>query len=201
MVDDVHTFWPGEFQRAGKQYQDAQLILFTGSVNTGCGLASSDVGPFYCPPDQRVYLDLGFFRELSQRFGAPGDFAQAYVIAHEFGHHVQDLLGISGQVDSISRQDPSQRNPLSIRLELQADCLAGVWARSTYARGILEPGDLEEGLRGAAAVGDDRIQEQSTGRIDQDTWTHGSSQQRETWLQRGYNGTIDSCDTFSETQV
>jgi predicted metalloprotease len=202
VLDDVQTTWREEFARAGRTYRDAALVLFEGSANTGCGFASSATGPFYCPADQRVYLDLGFFEELSTRFGAPGDFAQAYVIAHEVGHHVQAILGIGQQVAEARAADPAGANDLSIRLELQADCFAGVWARSTFARGILEPGDIEEGLNAAAAVGDDRIQAAATGRIDPETWTHGSAEQRTTWLGRGFNtGDVDACDTFGEPIV
>jgi predicted metalloprotease len=173
-------------------------VLFRGQTNSGCGPASSATGPFYCPLDQRVYIDLGFFDELSNRFQAPGDFAQAYVLAHEIGHHVQQELGIEQKVRQESQSNPDEQNPLSVRLELQADCLAGVWARSTYDRGILESGDLQEGLRAAAAVGDDRIQSQTQGRINPETFTHGTSEQRSHWLQTGFDsGKLESCDTFS----
>jgi uncharacterized protein len=177
-------------------------VLFTGGTRTGCGAATTAVGPFYCPLDRRVYLDLGFFRELRDRFGAPGDFAQSYVIAHELGHHVQRITGIEAAVREQSRQDPAQANALAVRLELQADCLAGVWAHSTYERGILEPGDIEEGLQAAAAVGDDRIQRSAGGRIDPESWTHGSSEQRMRWFRRGFDsGDPASCDTFAAAQI
>jgi hypothetical protein len=196
--DDAQGFWRQQFQAAGKPYQPAGLVIFGGQTDSGCGPASSATGPFYCPLDQKVYIDLGFFRELTDRFQAPGDFAQAYVIAHEVGHHVQEQLGIEQQVRRQSEQNPGDANELSVRLELQADCLAGVWARSTYERGILESGDLQEGLRAAAAVGDDRIQSQAQGRIDPETFTHGTSEQREHWLQTGFDsGKLESCDTFS----
>jgi predicted metalloprotease len=195
---DAQDFWQQQFQTAGKPYQRAKLVLFRNQVQSGCGLASSATGPFYCPLDQKVYLDLGFFDELNQRFKAPGDFAQAYVIAHELGHHVQQQLGIERNVRQQSQSNPDDANPLSVRLELQADCLAGVWARSTYDRGILESGDLQEGLTAAAAVGDDRIQQQTQGRIDPESFTHGTSEQRDHWLQTGFDsGRIEACETFS----
>jgi uncharacterized protein len=198
VLDDAQGFWRQEFQAAGKPYQRAKLVLFRNQVSSGCGLASSDTGPFYCPLDQRVYIDLGFFDELNRRFKAPGDFAQAYVLAHEIGHHIQQQLGIEQQVRQQSQQNPGDANELSVRLELQADCLAGVWARSTYDRGILESGDLQEGLTAAAAVGDDRIQSQAQGRIDPESFTHGTSEQRAHWLQTGFDsGKLESCDTFS----
>ena len=198
VLDDAQGFWKQEFQAAGRSYQRAKLVLFRDQVNSGCGLASSATGPFYCPLDQRVYIDLGFFDELNRRFKAPGDFAQAYVLAHEIGHHIQQQLGIEQQVRQQSQDNPGDANALSVRLELQADCLAGVWARSTYDRGILESGDLQEGLTAAAAVGDDRIQEQARGRIDPESFTHGTSEQRAHWLQTGFDsGRLESCDTFS----
>jgi uncharacterized protein len=198
VLDDAQGFWRQEFQAAGKPYQRARLVLFRNQVSSGCGLASSATGPFYCPLDQKVYVDLGFFDELNRRFKAPGDFAQAYVLAHEIGHHVQQELGIEQQVRQQSQQNPDDANELSVRLELQADCLAGVWARSTYDRGILESGDLQEGLNAAAAVGDDRIQSQAQGRIDPESFTHGTSEQRAHWLQTGFDsGKLESCDTFS----
>jgi uncharacterized protein len=198
VVHDVQTSWAKAFTAAGRQYQPTVLVLFTGGVNTGCGSASSAVGPFYCPADLKVYLDLGFFRELRDRFGAPGDFAQAYVIAHEFGHHVQNLLGISAEVTQEQRRDPSKTNELSVRQELQADCLAGVWAHSAYENNLLEDGDLEEGLTAAASVGDDRLQQQAGGSIDRESFTHGSSAQRMDWFKRGFEGgEVSSCDTFS----
>jgi predicted metalloprotease len=196
---DVQGVWDRQFRQAGgRAYRPARMVLFDDRVNTGCGAASSAVGPFYCGADQTVYLDLGFFRELAQRFRAPGDFAQAYVIAHEVGHHDQNLSGIMGQVGQLSQANPDQANELSVRLELQADCLAGVWAHTTYERGLLEEGDLQEGLTAAAAVGDDRIQAEATGQINPETWTHGSAEQRTTWFTRGYeNGDPGACDSFS----
>ena len=198
VLDDAQAFWGQQFDAAGRPYQRAKLVLFRNQVNSGCGLASSATGPFYCPLDQRVYIDLGFFDELQRRFAAPGDFAQAYVLAHEIGHHVQQQLGIEQSVRQQSQRNPGDANDLSVRLELQADCLAGVWARSTYDRGILESGDLQEGLGAAAAVGDDRIQAQAQGRIDPETFTHGTSEQRAHWLQTGFDsGKLEVCDTFS----
>jgi predicted metalloprotease len=196
--DDIQILWDELFAGAGRTYEPTQIVLFRGSTNTGCGLGSSETGPFYCPADRRVYLDHSFFRELERRFGASGDFAEAYVIAHEIGHHVQTLLGISTQVQQASRDDPSKANELSIRQELQADCFAGVWGNSANARGVLEPGDLEEGIDAAAAVGDDRIQSTVTGRIDPETWTHGSSEQRVRWFRTGFRaGNPEACNTFS----
>ena len=187
LVTDIQNAWQDVFQRSGEQYQPTRLVLFSQGTVSGCGQASSATGPFYCPADSKVYVDLSFFRELQSRFGAAGDFAQAYVIAHEFGHHVQNILGINDKVQS--RED-------SIKLELQADCLAGVWGYTAKQRKLLEEGDLEEGLNAAAAVGDDRIQEKTTGRVDPESWTHGSSQQRVQWFRVGFNrGDPAACDT------
>ena len=198
VIRDVQDSWATSFAAAGKPYERTTLVLFNGGVNTGCGAASAATGPFYCPNDRRVYLDLGFFRELRDRFGAPGDFAQAYVIAHEVGHHVQNLLDILPQVNEAQRQHPDQANELSVRLELQADCLAGVWAHTAYQRQILEDGDLEEGLTAAAAIGDDRIQSQAGQRVNRESFTHGSSEQRTRWFLAGFKGgEVASCDTFS----
>jgi uncharacterized protein len=199
LTEDTQAVWAAEFQQTGRQYRYARLNMFTGQVNTGCGPATSAVGPFYCPADAEVYIDLDFFRELSDRFGAPGDFAQAYVIAHEIGHHVQNLLGISDEVRQRQQSAGSQAeaNEWSVRLELQADCLAGVWAHSVYARGDLEPGDIEEGLAAAEAVGDDRIQEQAGMTVDPETWTHGSAAERQRSFERGFeSGQSAQCDTF-----
>jgi uncharacterized protein len=200
VLDDVQKFWTETFADSGRTYTDAKLVLFTGSTSSGCGGATSDIGPHYCPADKNVYLDLGFFRELRDRFGAPGDFAQAYVLAHEIGHHVQDLLGISDEVDRQMQHSGGGEGAtgLSVRLELQADCLAGVWAHSSYERNHLSSGDLEEGLQAAASVGDDRIQQQATGRVDRETWTHGSSAERVRWFRRGFDsGRSGVCDTFA----
>jgi uncharacterized protein len=199
VFDDIQITWERDiFGPAGRTYRDTSLLLFTDRWNSGCGPASAATGPFYCPADHVVYLDLGFFQELRQRFGAPGDFAQAYVIAHEVGHHIQTLLGTNAAVQRESRANPSERNELSVRLELQADCYAGVWASSVYARGILDPGDIDEALGAAAAVGDDRIQQQTQGRIDPETFTHGTSEQRVRWFRTGFDsGDPNDCDTFN----
>ena len=197
VVADVQDTWTKIFAEAGQTYEPTKLRLFTSGIQTGCGSASSAVGPFYCPADRRVYIDLGFFRELQSRFGARGDFAQAYVIAHEFGHHVQSLLGVSADVNRQQQEDPEGANELSVKLELQADCLAGVWGYSANQEGLLEPGDVEEGLNAAAAVGDDRIQAKAGREVDQESWTHGSSEQRMTWFQKGFEkGDPSACDTF-----
>ncbi len=197
VLDDVQRTWSRELPKMGQEYHDAKLVLFTDAIRSGCGSAQSAMGPFYCLIDQKVYIALGFYNELKTRFGASGDFAQAYVIAHELGHHVQNLLGISEQISDAQQQSPEQAGPLSIRLELQADCLAGVWAASTKRRDILEKGDIEEGLSAAAAVGDDRLQRQTTGRVSPETWTHGSSTQRVGWFKRGLeSGDLRDCDTF-----
>jgi predicted metalloprotease len=197
VLDDVNATWAEIFAQSGDEYREAELVLFRDGVQTGCGGANSAVGPFYCPPDQTAYLDLGFFRELNDRFDAPGDFAQAYVIAHELGHHVQNRLGISDDVNRQQAANPSQANDLSVRLELQADCFAGIWGHSVYNRGVLEDGDLQEGLTAAAAVGDDRIQESAGVDVNPETWTHGSAEQRQEWFNRGFDsGDVDACDTF-----
>jgi uncharacterized protein len=199
VLDDAQRTWRDEFARQGKEYRNAKLVLFRNSVDSACGLASSATGPFYCPGDHRVYIDLGFYGELKNRFGAPGDFAQAYVLAHEIGHHVQNLLGIDRQVRQAQSSEPRARNQLSVRLELQADCLAGVWGHSTEQRNILEAGDVDEGLRAAAAVGDDRLQRMSSGQVSPDSFTHGTSEQRSQWFRRGFtSGNISDCNTFSE---
>jgi predicted metalloprotease len=195
VLDDVQDTWTREFQEAGRRYDRTKLVLFTDAVRSGCGYAEAAMGPFYCPADQKVYIDLGFYQELRQRFGAPGDFAQAYVIAHEMGHHVQNILGLEERMRAAQRRDPDRAKALSVRFELQADCLAGVWAHSTQQRRILEAGDVEEALAAAAAVGDDRIQKQATGRVNPETWTHGSSQQRMQWFNTGLqNGRVQECE-------
>lgn len=198
VVEDVQDSWQTAFSKSGLTYEPTRLVLFRNGVSTACGSASSAMGPFYCPGDRKVYLDLGFFNELHNRFGAPGDFAQAYVIAHEFGHHVQNIRGVMTEVTRRQREDPGKANEMSVRLELQADCLAGVWAHSALQENLLEPGDLEEGLEAAAAVGDDRIQSQAGMRVDPEGFTHGTSEQRKRWFMRGYDsGNAASCDTFS----
>ena len=192
MLDDLQGTWS---QKLGGRYQRARLVLFRGATESACGVGQSAMGPFYCPADQKVYLDLEFFDQLDRRFGAPGDFAQAYVIAHEVGHHVQNLLGIDRQVRGLQQRSPGQANQLSVLMELQADCLAGVWGNSTQQRGILEPGDAEEGLRAASAIGDDKL---TGGRVRPESFTHGSAAQRVEWLKRGLqSGDVQSCDTFA----
>ena len=199
VLDDVQDNWTRIMPALGRAYEPARLVLFTEAIETGCGAADSAIGPFYCPADQRVYIDLGFFRELRARFGAPGDFAQAYVLAHEVGHHAQRLLGIEARTRAMQSQSPARENDLSVRLELQADCFAGVWAHSTQQRNLLESGDLEEALAAAAAVGDDRIQRSAGRRVNPERWTHGSAQQRESWFRRGWStGDPQRCDTFRE---
>ena len=198
VLDSNQAFWERTLPQLGTQYQRAQLVLFRDATQTACGYGQSAAGPFYCPGDGKVYLDLSFFEELKSRFGAPGDFAQAYVLSHEIGHHVQNVLGISRQVQEAQQQNPGSANQLSVRLELQADCYAGVWSHLAAQQGILDAGDVEEGLGAAAAVGDDRIQREATGRVSPESWTHGSSEQRMQWFQRGFQGgRPDACDTFA----
>lgn len=198
VLDDVQAMWHELLPRTGTAYRDARLVLFRDVVQSACGMAQSATGPFYCPADERVYIDLGFYRELATRFGAPGDFAEAYVLAHEVGHHVQTLEGTNAAVAQASRQRPSEANALSVRMELQADCYAGIWAARASRAGRLEAGDLEEGLGAAAAVGDDRIQRESTGRVQPESFTHGTSEQRMTWFRRGFDsGDPARCDTFA----
>ena len=197
VLDDAQSTWRQLFSQRGEQYQDARLVLFRDAVDSQCGMGQSAMGPFYCPPDQRVYIDLSFFDELKRRFAAPGDFAQAYVITHEIGHHVQNLLGIERQVRAQQQRNPGAANDLSVRMELQADCFAGIWGHSTNQRQILEQGDVEEGLNAAAAIGDDRLQRQGGGGVSPESFTHGSSAQRVEWFRRGLSdGRIESCNTF-----
>jgi predicted metalloprotease len=197
VLDDVQETWAKVLPRYGTQYRDAKLVLFRGGVQTACGDMPSAAGPFYCPVDERAYIDLGFYDELRRRFGAPGDFAQAYVLAHEIGHHVQHVLGTDTRVRQVQQSRPGMANELSVRMELQADCYAGVWANSTEQRRLLEAGDVEEGLGAAAAVGDDRIQRQTTGTVRPESFTHGSSAQRMEWFKRGLgSGSPEACDTF-----
>jgi predicted metalloprotease len=201
VLDDVQATWAKIFRAEGRTWQNAKLVLFRDGTDTGCGFGETASGPFYCPTDRKVYIDLAFYEELRSRFGAPGDFAQAYVLAHEVGHHVQNLLGTDSQVRQLQRTNRGDANALSVRLELQADCYAGVWASSTAQRDILQQGDVEEGLGAAAAVGDDRLQRMSTGRVNPDGFTHGSSQQRMAWFQRGYQGgRASACDTFRDAR-
>lgn len=201
-LDDTQKTWSQLLpEQTGKSYRHAKLVLFRDYTQSGCGGARSTTGPFYCPEDEKVYIDLGFFDELKRRFGAPGQFAQAYVLAHELGHHVQKLLGIEGKVHQMRESDSRAANPLSVKLELQADCFAGVWAHSTEQRGLLEKGDVESALGAASAVGDDRLQKMSTGHVSAETFTHGSSQQRMQWFTSGLkNGTVKACNTFGQIQ-
>jgi predicted metalloprotease len=195
--NDAQRTWETALAKRPGGYRDAKLVLFWDQTRSGCGQAGAEMGPFYCPEDEKVYIDLGFYRELATRFGAPGEFAQAYVISHEVGHHLQNVLGIEPKVREAQRRNPGSRNELSVKLELQADCLAGVWARSAQARQLLDPGDLEAGLRAAAAVGDDRLQKAATGRVSPENFTHGTSAQRSEWFRRGLDtGRIDACNTF-----
>lgn len=185
-------------QALGQGYRPAKLVLFWDQVNSACGGAEAAMGPFYCPGDDRVYIDLGFFDELGQRFGAPGDFAQAYVIAHEMGHHLQDVLGTEAKVRAAQRGDPSAKNALSVKMELQADCYAGVWGHAAAQRGLLERGDLEEGLRAAQAVGDDTLQKAAGRAVRPESFTHGSAAERARWFRTGLDaGRLEACDTFS----
>jgi predicted metalloprotease len=198
VLDDAQQTWARVLPKYGTPYHDAKLVLFRDATETGCGVGQSAMGPFYCPLDEKVYIDLGFYDELQRRLGASGDFAQAYVIAHELGHHVQHLLGTDEQVRRAQQRDPGAANQYSVRLELQADCFAGVWGRSTEQAGHLSAGDLEEGMNAAAAVGDDRILKQAGRSANADTFTHGSSAQRVSWFKKGYDsGDPRACDTFA----
>lgn len=195
VLDDVQSTWDATVPN----YHHAHLVLFRDGIESACGLAQTASGPFYCPEDEKVYLDLSFFDELRQRFHASGDFAQAYVIAHEVGHHVQKLLGIEPKVHQLMENDPDHARQYSVRLELQADCFAGIWAHSTQQRKLLEKGDIDEALNAAAAVGDDRIQRMSGRAVNPETFTHGSAQERSSWFRRGYDtGSIDRCNTFQQ---
>jgi hypothetical protein len=200
VLADTEDTWHALFEQMGRGYEEPRLVLFSGEVQSACGFAQSASGPFYCPGDRKVYLDTSFFDELGQRFGAPGDFAQAYVIAHEIGHHVQTLLGISQQVHRLrGTVSQAEENAMSVRLELQADCLAGVWAHHAQrSRDMLEAGDVEEALTAASAIGDDRLQKQAQGHVVPDAFTHGSSAQRVRWFRQGMQaGALDACDTFN----
>jgi predicted metalloprotease len=204
VLADTEETWHGLFGAMGRSYEEPKLVLFTDAVRSACGFAQSAVGPFYCPSDRQVYLDLGFFRELHARFGAPGDFAQAYVIAHEVGHHVQTLLGIGERVRSMQQQvGQEQANELSVRTELQADCFAGVWGHhAETSRDLLEQGDIEEGLNAASAIGDDRLQTQAQGYVVPESFTHGSAAQRVRWFRRGIeSGDLAACDTFKAAEL
>jgi len=204
VLADTEDTWQKEFREVGRSYRPPTLVIFDGVVASACGQASGATGPFYCPRDQKVYIDLSFYRQLRQQLGAPGDFAQAYVIAHEVGHHVQNQLGIEQKVTQMKQRLPeAQANQLSVRLELQADCLAGVWAHNTAKqRRTLEEGDIEEAMNAAARIGDDTLQRQSSGRVRPDSFTHGTSAQRQRWFATGLKtGDINSCDTFSRRDV
>lgn len=204
VIGDTEDVWNAIFASQGREYQEPTLVLFTGSTRSACGVGQAAMGPFYCPADQKAYIDLSFYEAMRTRFKAPGDFAQAYVIAHEIGHHVQNLLGISGEVHRMQQTvGKAEANQLSVRLELQADCLAGVWAaRADKARSILETGDIDEALNAASAIGDDRLQKQSRGTVVPESFTHGTSEQRQRWFRTGLaSGDPNSCDTFEANQI
>jgi predicted metalloprotease len=204
VLADTEITWQQLFAERGMEYVEPRLVLFSGATQSACGIGREAMGPFYCPRDQQVYIDLSFYRELQEQFSAPGDFAQAYVIAHEVGHHVQNLLGIFAKVQEVQqRASTLQANELSVQLELQADCLAGVWAhQANMLRGVLEEGDIEEGLNAASAIGDDRLQEQTQGRVSPDSFTHGTSEQRVRWFRTGLDtGNLERCDTFAADEL
>ena len=202
VFDDVQKTWASTFAAQNQPYHKANLVLFSGSTRSGCGVGQSAMGPFYCPNDQKVYIDLSFYQELKERFGAPGDFAQAYVIAHEMGHHVQHLLGLDDKAQHSARGQQAGADSMSVRLELQADCLAGAWAQASEKRDLLDPGDIDEALQAAQAIGDDRLQKESTGSVTPETWTHGSSAERARWFKRGFEvGTVAGCDTFGASKL
>jgi predicted metalloprotease len=202
VLDSAQAVWSRLEPRAfGKPWHDAKLVLFRNATQTGCGVGQEAMGPFYCPNDEKVYIDLAFYDELRTRFGAPGEFAQAYVLAHELGHHVQHINGLDRQVRRLQQSDPQDANALSVRLELQADCYAGVFGHEMQNEKILDPGDIDDGLRAAAAVGDDRLQQQATGRVNADSFTHGSSAQRSSWFRKGFDsGDPKVCDTFADVR-
>lgn len=202
VLDTAQTEWSTIFSRMGGEYRDAKLVLFRDGVQSACGIAETATGPFYCPGDEKVYIDLGFYDELTSRFGAAGDFAEAYVLAHELGHHVQKQLGIEAKVRRAQQDSPDAANDLSVRMELQADCFAGVWGGTYQAKGGLDQGDLEEGMRAAAAVGDDRIQRMSQGYVNPEGFTHGTSEQRQRWFTHGFRSRDPKqCDTFSANSL
>jgi uncharacterized protein len=200
VLDDTQKTWTDILpQQAGTPYRHAKLVLFRDSTQSACGGADAATGPFYCPADEKVYIDLSFYDELKRRFGAPGEFAQAYVLAHEIGHHIQKIVGIESKVRRLQQSNPGAGNQLSVAMELQADCFAGVWAHSTQQRGLLDPGDVESALGAAAAVGDDHIQKMTRGTVQPETFTHGSSEQRMNWFRKGFDsGSISACNTFSQ---
>jgi predicted metalloprotease len=196
--NDAQKTWTALLARTPRKYRNAKLVLFWDETRSACGAAGSSMGPFYCSSDERAYIDLGFYRELAQRYGAPGEFAQAYVIAHEIGHHVQNVLGTSAKVRADQARKPSQKNALSVKMELQADCYAGVWGYAAAKRGVINSSEVEEGLRAAAALGDDKLRKQAGRAIAPETFTHGASADRERWFRRGLErGTIAACDTFA----
>ena len=198
VLDDAQKTWAQIFQEHGRTYRHAKLVLYREMTYSGCGTAQESTGPFYCPEDEKVYIDLSFWNDLKRFGGSTGDFAQAYVVAHELGHHVQKLLGVESRMRHLAQQDPGERNHLSVDLELQADCLAGVWGHSTEQRNIVHPEDVDEALKAAAAVGDDHLQKMSGRAVSPERWTHGSSQQRSDWFRRGLTGgTVASCKTFN----
>ena len=204
VLADTEDVWKEQFRAAGQTYAEPNLVLFSGAVQSACGFAEAAMGPFYCPGDGKVYIDLSFYRELKRNMNAPGDFAQAYVIAHEVGHHVQNLLGLSRQMESMRRQvSKTEYNRLSVKMELQADCFAGLWAHHAHrARQVVEPGDIDEALNAASQIGDDRLQKQQRGYVPPDSFTHGTSAQRVSWFQRGYQtGRFDNCDTFNAASL
>ena len=204
VLADTEDNWNAIFRASGKTYQEPKLVLFRDAVNSACGFAQAAMGPFYCPADQKVYIDLTFYEDLKNKMNAPGDFAQAYVIAHEVGHHVQNLLGITDQMQAMrQRVSQTEYNQLSVRLELQADCFAGIWAHNAdRAKNLVEPGDIDEALNAASQIGDDRLQKRQRGYITPDSFTHGSSAQRVQWFRRGYEkGSPDSCDTFNNPNI
>ena len=202
VLAENQDLWERMLPQLGAQYRDSTLVFYRAGTDTGCGYGRSAAGPFYCPGDEKIYLDLSFYDQLATRFGAPGDFAQAYVLSHEVAHHVQNVLGIERQMRRMQQQNPRQANQLLVRLELQADCLAGVWGHTAAQKGQLEPGDVEEGLRAAASVGDDTLQKAATGTIQPETFTHGTSQQRVDWFRRGFqSGDPDQCDTFGASRL
>ena len=204
VLADTEDVWKEQFRAAGQTYAEPNLVLFSGAVQSACGFAEAAMGPFYCPGDGKVYIDLSFYRELKRNMNAPGDFAQAYVIAHEVGHHVQNLLGLSRQMEAMRRQvSKTEYNRLSVKMELQADCFAGLWAHHAHrARQVVEPGDIDEALNAASQIGDDRLQKQQRGYVTPDSFTHGTSAQRVSWFQRGYQtGRIDNCDTFNAASL
>ncbi len=202
VLDDTQKTWQELFAKGGRQYHNAKLVLYTGATSTACGFGQAATGPFYCPSDERVYIDLSFYDDLARRFGAKGDFAQAYVIAHEIGHHVQNQLGASAAIRNLKKTQREGEAGASVRLELQADCFAGIWAHSTQTRGLLEKGDVEEAMTAASAVGDDRLQKQSRGVVTPETFTHGTAEQRARWFRTGYQrGELEACDTFHATSL